>query len=512
MVISRFRSIVGTGMVALLLAVLLSAGATPALAQTPTLGAAAWTSSMGGALTDEGFGLVVDGAGNVIVTGSFQGSADFDPGAGTKILSTLPGSVDAYVAKLNAQGDLVWAVRIGGSETTVAHDVAVDSGGDIYVVGSFQGETDFDPGPAQRNITSQGSTDIFLLRLDPAGNLVRVTTLGSDESDEGLAIAVDWRGHIYITGSFEESMEVGIDPNGGDIALESEGADDVFVIRYANQGALLRAWVLGGDQDDVGRDIVVDAAGNVYVAGDFEDKIDFDPDLDYVKRSAGDEDVFVAMYNDAADFKWAAVLGGLEEDERPDISIDSAGNVYVTGNFESTADFDPGPGEFPLTSLGEEDIFLVKLSNFGALVWAKAIGGLDSDRGEGIVVDPNGDVFVTGSFKESVDFDPGAGQFFLTSAGEKDVFLSRYSSSGQFYSAQAMRGELEDVGHAIALDKAQNVYVAGSFQGTVDFNAGAEPQVRTSAGDSDIFLAKRSPVSAVIYVLLIRDPVAAAGQ
>ena len=123
---------------------------------------------------------------------------------------------------------------------------------------------------------------------------------------------------MYITGNFEDRMDVGVYRNGGFITLESEGEDDVFVIRYDNGGALLRT--LSGDDDATGRDIVVDDRGNV-VAREIQGKLDFDPDLDDIRESKGDEDVFVAKYNDAADQMWAATFGGLEEmNARPSAS------------------------------------------------------------------------------------------------------------------------------------------------------------------------------------------------
>ena len=455
------------------------------------LGVPAWTDTMGGALQDDGYALAVDGGGNTVIVGDFRGSADFDPGAGTYILNSV-GSIDAFIVKLDPSGALIWAVSVGGTRSTTASDVAVDASGDVYVIGSFDGETDFDPGAGQQLVESHGSTDVFLLRLDGDGNLVRAVTLGSEKSDDGEAVDVDWRGHIYITGSFEDSMEVGIDPNGGDIVLESEGDDDVFVIRYANQGELLRAWTLGGDDDDVGRDIVVDDNGNVYVAGDFEGKIDLDPDLDDIRRSKGHEDVFVAKYDDTADEKWGATFGGREEDVRPSISVDRAGNVYVTGSFESTADFDPSSGVYELSSHGEEDIFILRLNSAGVLNWASAIGGLGADRGEGIAAGYYGDLFVTGSFHVSVDFNPGVGEAILNSAGQKDVFIGRYGTNGIFVEVQRIGGAQQDVGNAIALDKTDGLYIGGSFQGTADFNAGAGAVSRTAAGDNDVFAVKRT--------------------
>ena len=466
----------------------LSAGA----AAAQTVGVSAWTNSMGGTMEDEGFGIGLTPDGGIVVAGSFQGSADFDPGQGTSILNSQ-GLTDAFVAKLSADGSLVWAVSIGGTHTTEANDVAVDANGHIYVIGNFRDRTDFDPGPAVRSIESTGSTDVFLLKLDPAGSFVRVTTLGSDQSDDGQAVAVDGRDQVYITGSFEEEINVNPDPNGKKELLNSEGDDDVFVVRYAPDGSLLRAWSMGGSQDAVGRDIFVDGAGNVYIAGEFEGKIDFDPDLDDIVRSYGDVDIFVVKFDDAADLKWSAKFGSLYEDDRPALTVDRYGAVYVTGRFESTANFATGPEEYLLTSHGAEDMFLAKLDTFGRLAWAEAIGGLESDQGKSIIAGKYGDFFVTGSFGASVDFDPGPGQAVLNSTGDrdKDIFLARYSSNGSLYAAQAMSGPQDETGNAIALDPADGVFVTGYYESTVDFNVGATAQLRTAAGKRDVFVVKR---------------------
>jgi hypothetical protein len=504
MALSRTDSVIAV-VVAVVVFVL---GAAPVSAQT--VGVVAWTASMGGALDDEGFGMAVGPGGSIVVTGSFQGSADFDPGAGTRVL-TSRGSTDSFVVKLSADGALVWAVSFGGTDVTEAKDVAIDSRGDIYVIGNFRGQTDFDPGPAEQSVSSRGSTDVFVLRLDPNGNLVRVITFGSDRSDDGQAVYVDSRDQVYITGSFERSVNVNPDPDGNPVILESEGKDDVFVIRYAGDGSLLRAWSIGGDEDAVGRDIVVDGAGNVYVAGDFEGKVDFDPDLSDEKRSAGGMDIFVVKFDDAAIRKWSATMGGLQKDERPAISVDNSGSVYVTGSFKSNADFDPGPEQYLLTSQGDRDIFLLKLDQFGGLVWAQAMGGPFSDRSEAIVAGPNGDIFVTGSFRASVDFDPGSGQRILNSAGEKDIFLARYAGSGMLYSVQAMGGPQEETGYAVGLDQGSNVYVAGSFENTANFNIGADAQFRTAAGGADVFVTKRDYAEKPVGEVSVYVPVLSVG-
>src|SRR5207253_4820 len=146
--------------------------------------------------------------------------------------------------------------------------------------------------------------------------------------------------------------------------------------------------------------------------------------------------------------------------------------VYVTGGFAGTVDFDPGPGTTLLTSLGSLDAFVAKFSSTGALVWARQLGGTSFDQGTGIAVDGAGNVFTTGLFQGTADFDPGAGTILLTSVGSLDVFVSKLASTGALVYARQLGGTSNDQGLGIAVDGSGNVFTTGSFRGTADFDPG----------------------------------------
>ncbi len=448
--------------------------ASPAAAQAG--GVALWINTISGPGEDMVRGVATDSAGNVVAAGVANGR-------------------DGFVAKYSAGGAYVWAKSFGNTGihagVTQANDVSVDAYGSVFVIGTFSGQTDFDPGPGEYSLTSNGDEDIFVLKLDDNGNFVWATALGGKQSDSGEAIFVDGRGFVYTTGSFEDEMDVDPDP-GATFMLNSEGDDDIFVVRYSNSGELRRAWSMGGSQDAIGRDIAVDGAGNVYIAGDFLGLIDLDHNnTDDEQRSAGDEDIFVVKYSDNAGWLWSAVAGGLEEDERPAVAVDRSGNVYLTGTFEASANVKAKGIEHPLVSNGQEDFFLLKLDSAGNFVWAQGVGGPGADRGEDILVDGRGDLHVTGSFRGPVDFDPGPGQTLLTSAnGSSDVFVGRYAPGGQFYAVRAFSGPQEEISYALARDAASNLIVGGSFQGTVDFDPSAGSDTRTALGGRDGFTVK----------------------
>ena len=182
-------------------------------------------------------------------------------------------------------------------------------------------------------------------------------------------------------------------------------------------------------------------------------------------------------------------MGGTDWNEGNSIAVDGIGNVYTTGRFKGTADFNPGAGTFWLTSAGGYDIFISKLDASGNFLWAKRMGGTNDDSGWSIIVDGSGNVYTTGYFTGMADFDPGAGTFWLTSAGY-EIFISKLDASGNFIWAKKTDGTISDIGMYIAVDGSGNVYTTGSFDGTADFDPGAGTFNLTSAGNSDIFVLK----------------------
>ena len=220
--------------------------------------------------------------------------------------------------------------------------------------------------------------------------------------------------------------------------------------------------------------------------------VDFDPGAGTttLTSAAGSADVFVSKLDSSGNFVWAKSFGGTSEDLGYSIAVDSSGNIYTTGYFYSTADFDPGAGTSNRTSAGLVDVFVSKLDSSGNFVWAKSFGGTRDDVSNSIAVDSSGNVYTTGFFVEIVDFDPGAGTSNHTSAGGGDVFVSKLDSSGNFVWAKSFGGTSGDSSSSIAVDSSGNIYTAGSFGGTVDFDPGAGTTTLSSAGDADVFVLK----------------------
>lgn len=144
-------------------------------------------------------------------------------------------------------------------------------------------------------------------------------------------------------------------------------------------------------------------------------------------------------------FEWVKQMGGFNYDAGFSITTDIDGNVYTTGYFQRTVDFDPGPGTTNLTSAGKTDIFVQKLDASGNLLWVKQMGGSKIEEGRSIATDVNGDVYTTGYFSDTVDFDPGNDTTFLIAEGITDIFIQKLDANGNFLWAKQMGGTSENL-------------------------------------------------------------------
>lgn len=438
-----------------------------------------------------GNSIATDAAGNVYVTGAFQNTSDFDPGPGTANL-TSAGSNDIFFAKYDANGNYLWAKRIGSiNNDNGGYGITVDASGNVYIVGDFRGTADFDPGPGTANLTPVGSGDVFFAKYDTNGNYIWAKNAGGGGFEEGFAIAHDAGGNVYITGAFQATVD--FDPGPGTANLTSAASNEIFFAKYDGSGNYVWAKSIVSSGSDYGYSILTDATGNVYVGGAYSGTADFDPGPGTFTLSsvATNYDIFVGKYDAGGNYIWAKSMGGPSADFSRSIALDAAGNLYITGMFQSSADFDPGPGVVNLSASGNLDIFFGKYDVNGNYVWAKRIGMGSTDQGFGITVDAGGNTYLTGAFTGTVDFDPGPGTANLISSGADDIFFGKYDGAGNYLWAANAGGPGSDYSNSIAIDAMGNVHITGHFYGPADFDPGPGTAI-LPAGGQDIFIAKYS--------------------
>jgi hypothetical protein len=269
-----------------------------------------------------------------------------------------------------------------------------------------------------------GSDDVLIVKYNTSGTIQWQRTLGGAGNDLGQSIAVDTSGNVYVSGYNTSS---------------GAGGGDVLIAKYDTSGTIQWQRTLGGASNDYGYGIAVDASGNVYITG-------------YTASSgAGGQDVLIAKYDTSGTIQWQRTLGGASNDFGNGIAVDGSGNVYITGITGSS-----GAGGF--------DVLIAKYDTSGAIQWQRTLGGASTDYGYGIAVDGSGNVYVTGSTNSS-------------GAGNNDVLIAKYDTSGAIQWQRTLGGASTDYGTGIAVDTSGNVYVTGLTQSS-------------GAGSNDVLIAK----------------------
>jgi hypothetical protein len=431
--------------------------------ETPEGPLGSWPRALGGPERETALGVAVDGKGGSYVIGQFQGSSTF----GT---ITLAGSglTDVFVAKLDRQGQVLWARAFGGPGADEGHAIAADSAGNVAITGSFSGAVDFDPGAGRTELTSAGGSDAFLLRLTPDGDLAWARRLGGKLADAGTRVAVGAKGETWVAGSFQGSME----------GLDSAGKTDAFLARFDEAGSLSWARRIGGLKDDEARGVAAGRNGEVWVAGNFEETAGIGPSGGTLNlQSAGRSDVFVLRLDAAGTLAFSGRIGGPQEESLGSAAAAGAGGLALAGRFSGTVDFDPGPGSLSRAAAGPADAFIARLEGTGRLAWARQFGERGSDSGAGVAGNREGSVVATGHLGGGDDFD----------------FVIGYSPKGDpSWSLQLSASEGLEA-PAVALSAGEIPYVAGSFKGQTAAlrETGAEPV--KAAGKSDAFVWRLVP-------------------
>jgi hypothetical protein len=422
------------------------------LAKYTAAGEHLWSFAVGGPGADMPHSVVTDPAGNIHIGGYFTGACSFDPQAAAPSLRSA-GRRDCYFAKYTPDGRHVWGVGFGGAENDELNCLAVDETGNTYATGQFEKAITI----GERTLVSAGGQDAFVAKLDASGRLLWAIQAGGEGNDQGYGIAVDARGHVYVSGAFRATAD--FDGGPAVASLTSLGREDAFLACYAADGRLRWAKQIGGEGSDfpgVGA-IALDASGDIYLAGMFSGTADLDPGTPAAYRTSGGmSDIFFGRLRNDGSCDWVQAIGGPGLDTVHRIRPDREGHVWLTGSFRGETDFDPGSGTKVLQAAsGEGDMFLARYSPRGQLEWAHSFGdsgiresttpqpAVDSRRagaatpvqrrfttGAGLAIDSSSHAVVTGRFYGTIDFDPSALEAKLTSLGEADAFVARYTPSG----------------------------------------------------------------------------------
>jgi hypothetical protein len=322
---------------------------------------------------------------------------------------TSAGAQDVSVVKHNMSGTVLWATAVGGAGGEFSTKVVYDGYGGVWVTGQFSGTMN----AGSFTLTSTGSGDVFIVKLDAlTGAVLFAEHAGGAGSDGPADLEVDAAGNIYAVGYFSGSMTY---PG---VTISGLGSTSVFILKIDNSGTGISGWKITGSPSTSTWNAGIDNAGNIYIAGlsNPGSSVNFNGTSVTVTGNH-----YFVKFNSAGVFQWAATA--LFNGEVYGLTVDASGNVYFTGNFDTSADF----GSTTLTTSGpNDDIILVKLNNAGNYVWAKSFGGSGNDEGYDLKCKPTGELFLTGSFIGSFSF----GSLPVTGGPAMRGYVAMLDSSG----------------------------------------------------------------------------------
>ncbi len=429
---------------------------------------------------------------------SIDFSEDFG-GNDIKYIDTGISTGSTYVTKINADGTYGWTKQFIKSVSmtfVTGSSIKTDSSGNIYIAGSFSGTVDFrdDFDLTADSKTAAGDSDIFVTRINANGTYGWTRQIGGASSaGQVYAIAIDSSNNIFITGYFSGTLVFDTGFGSSADSKVSAGNSDIFVTKIINDATTPSyGWTrrIGGAGWDNGYSIAIDSGNNAYIAGYFSETVDFRDDFDAtadsktVPAGSGNMNCFVTKITGAGGYGWTRQIGGAGSyiEAGRSIAVDSADNIYVTGNFTGSANFS---ADFPAAAADNKtsawaDVFVTKMTSAGVYGWTHKLAGVNNSNEDGycVAVDSMDNIYISGSiisFSSNINsniFDFGADFGVADSKtifGDKDIFVTKITSAGTYGWTRHMGNTLsltevttdDNFGNSVVVDGNDNIYIYG---------------------------------------------------
>lgn len=436
--------------------------------------------------------MMTDSSGNIYTYGFFSGSILLDPVNQTGQINTTDDyNYDLYFSKRDSAGNVVLSFTLAGSSNDTPTDFAIDQEGNIWLGGYFYEVMDLDPGTGEYLITSVGETDLFLAKYNPEGELLWAGQFGSLESESGGHIAIDSSGRVHFAGKFNRTID--LDPGPEVYEVETSGIydSDGFICTLDSEGNFIKAGQFEGPGNVFITELKIDAEGNLWCGGSFNETVDFDPGEDvFMLGSPGYSNCFLVKLDPEGNFITALFYGGVEDISMENLVFNSQGSVLITGNYRNSADFDPGPEGYILNALGFTDCYILCLDTDGAFIWAASVSGESSESGQDIAVDLYDNVYVTGYFQGIIDADPGEGSYLMQTEFYTNGFLLKLNNEGNFIWAKQLRSDSGISGDCLLVLDDGSILESGWFSYVADFDPAEPIFVLWASGIYDVFIRK----------------------
>ena len=328
---------------------------------------------------------------------------------------------------------------------------------------------------------------LFLINSSSAQQFEWVKRIGNSQDHQAFILKTDAANNVYITGYFVAGFY--FVPETSSNLAQAFGSDDIFIAKYSSNGTFIWGKTIGGSGQDRPSGMDVSPDGNISLTGYFNGTVDFNPGSSVNDLTAtGNRDIFVLKLTSNGDYTWAHKFGSSLPDEGVATCFDPNGNVFVTGFFQETVDFNPGSSTNNFTATSY-DIFILKLDANGNYVWNYDLGSNPAEQGRAIQCDASGNVYTSGSFGSSLDFNPGAATEFMSATGVNDIYLLKLTNDGNFIWSKKIGGISNEYALSMTIDLNGSAILGGYFASTTTFNSFPNVAV-TSAGLDDAFVVK----------------------
>lgn len=404
-----------------------------------------WAKGEGGIGNDNAGAITVDEQGNSYITGNLAGKINF---SGTEYEGK--DKYDVFITKYDNNGNIAWVKTAGGPENDLGKAIKYYNGA-LYIAGMFEDTAWFE----NTMFLSRGETDLFVAKYDMDGNLVWVKQAGGAQNDYLSGMDVDDEGNIVVVGSYESS--IGFDTlirNTNNLFGES------YITKYSNNGNVIWAKTVEGTNTNLTTDIAYDNNGNYLITGFFSGNYNLGGST--ITSSTQSYDILIGKLDKNGNTVWLKKAGSIAEDAAQAICADKEGNAFITGYFIRTAYFDNNSIEY----YDYNDIFIAKYAPDGTNLWARAGKGSQLDSGFGITADDEGNVYSTGMFMFTLDFDG----WQRTSANGRDIYIVSYSPNGNVRWLTSAGGVNTDCGLDLAVKPNGNIALCGYYLNTCTFD------------------------------------------
>ena len=382
--------------------------------------------------------VVTDATGNIYVGGFFSGTIDFDPSAGVNTMSTTSTTDNnAFICKLSSAGALLWVKQIANSGGDYVNSIALDAANNVYAAGSvYTQNADLDPGPGTSLFTNLNGSTAYIIKLDNSGNYLTGQTYDAGNNDSFTKIIPDASGNVYVVGEGSSGMQYINNSNAG-VVIAKIGP----VLTSVLWSKTITRTTFPNDASVDAHDMVIDASGNLYITGEYyynsnfptQSIVDFDPGPSTYTIATGDfglyRDAFLFKLNSTGDFVWAKNIAyNTQFSAGYSLGLDPSSNVYVAGVFQGATDFNKSGTGYINYSNGNKDLFVSKFNSNGTFLSNQTYGGALDDEPFAIKVNGSSGYYLSGNFKDNVDFSSGTLTNTLTSNGDKDGFIVKYNT------------------------------------------------------------------------------------